>query len=260
MSKDDLGNRIKNNYESISDARLTRRTPCILRVDGRAFSSLTSTMKKPWDTDFSACMWAAALALVEEIQGAKTAFCQSDEISVLITDYDTLQTSAWFDYRVQKMCSIAGSIATLAFTEKFRTAFPHLNKRPAFDCRVFSIPREEVTNYFIWRENDASRNSVSMLAQAHFSHKELQGMSCSKMQDMLMTFAGTNWNDQPIPFKRGVCCVKKTFLETLPDQNTVFERSRWVVDQEIPIFSQDRDYIERYVNIDRNNELTRSND
>lgn len=229
MDKTSLGDRMKG-YEEVARTTLMRRTPVILRVDGRAFHTFTRGFATPFDQVLNNAMAAVANALVQEIQGAKLAYGQSDEISVLITDYDTLMTDAWFSYGVQKMASIAASVATVAFNDSL--AYKHLDKRAYFDARVFSLPREEVTNYFIWRQQDASRNSVQMLARSEFSHKQCLNKSVSQLQDMLME-RGINWNDTPTHFKRGFC-VK--MADT--------------IDREIPIFTQDRDYVEGLVHPD----------
>ena len=172
----------------------------------------------------------------------------------MLTDYTTLTTDAWFGYGVQKMCSIAASMATLMFNKYFRTAINEFfsgttlsdglgdyhtvmstarDKGAMFDARCFNIPREEVTNCFIWRQQDATRNAIQMLGQTNFTHKELHGKSCNDIQDMLMLQKGINFNDMPTEFKRGVCCVKTA--------------DGWILDKEIPIFTQNRDYIEQYL-------------
>jgi tRNA(His) 5'-end guanylyltransferase len=229
MDKSSLGDRMKG-YEDVARTSLIRRMPVILRVDGRAFHTFTRGFVTPFDQALHNAMAATANALVAEIQGAKLAYGQSDEISVLITDYDTLTTDAWFSYGVQKMVSIAASVATVAFNDAL--AYKQLDKRAHFDARVFNLPREEVTNYFIWRQQDASRNSVQMLARSEFSHRECLNKNVSALQDMLMT-RDINWNDIPTHFKRGFCI-----------------RETDTVDREIPIFTQDRDYVERLVHPD----------
>ena len=223
-------------YENVSRNVLTRRTPVILRVDGRAFHTFTRGFATPFDQMMHNAMVATATALVQEIQGAKVAYGQSDEISVLLTDYDTLQTDAWFGYNIQKMVSIAASVATIAFNESIG-GYPEYGtyRKPAqFDARVFSLPKEEVVNYFVWRQQDATRNSIQMVARTHFSHKQCHKKNVSDLQDMLME-KGINWNNTPTHFKRGFC-VKGT--------------DGIVWDREIPIFTQDREYLERFVHPD----------
>ena len=110
-----------------------------------------------------------------------------------------------------------------------------------FDARCFNIPVDEVTNCFIWRQQDATRNAIQMLGQCNFSHKELQKKSCNDIQDMLMLEKNINFNDMPTEFKRGVCCIKKQIPCT---DRLVGYKTDWVIDKEIPIFTQDRSYIE----------------
>lgn len=238
MDKTSLGDRMKG-YELTARTTLLRRTPVILRVDGKAFHTFTKqlTDRTPYSDVMGACMAYTARSLVEEIQNAVFAYTQSDEISVLIADWRKLNTDAWFGNQVQKMTSIGAAIATRAFATSLALegvfTFP-----PLFDARVFNLPREEVTNYFIWRQQDATRNSINMLGQYYFSHKELQGKRINHVQDMLMKEHGVNWNDVPVRFKRGQCVVKG-WMDGTP-----------VIDDKPPVFTQDRDYVERRMNFD----------
>ena len=230
-----LPDRMKR-YEAVSDITLTRRSPVIIRVDGRAFHTLTRGMDRPFDAEFAVCMSRAAHALVSEVQGAKLAYVQSDEVSVLLTDYDTIQTDAWFGYRVQKMVSVAAAIATIAFEARFRNAFPTQKGIPLFDASVFTLPRDEVVNYFVWRQRDAVRNSIQATGQAHFSQKQLHGKNTDEIQEMLFQEKGINWNDTPTQFKRGWCVVLHQESDDI--------RQQWITDLEIPEFTRDREYIE----------------
>jgi tRNA(His) 5'-end guanylyltransferase len=255
--KDSLGDRMKENYENRSKTYLTRRTPCIIRLDGKAFHSFTKNFQKPYDEVFHKAMNSTLQYLCKNIQGCKFGYTQSDEISLLLTDYDTLTTDAWFGYSVQKMCSIAASMATLQFNKAFRTCVNEYtagktldsysielckakDKGAMFDARCFNIPASEVCNAFIWRQEDATRNAIQMLGQTQFSHTELHKKSTSDIQEMLWQ-KGINFNDMPIEFKRGVCCYKR-YIEV-----NGAARSEWYIDKECPIFTQDRDYIERFL-------------
>jgi len=201
---DSLGDRIKKNYENRSKTYLVRRMPVILRLDGKAFHTFTKHCNKPFDTELKDAMVATATALLKNIQGAKLVYQQSDEISVLITDYDSLSTDAWFDYNIQKMCSIASAIASVKFTLTYAGEETHLcDVDPAyFDCRAFNIPKEEVANYFLWRFNDWVRNSVAMVAQSHYSAKELHGKGNAEQHEMIFA-KGQNWNDFESKWKNG---------------------------------------------------------
>lgn len=271
--KDSLGDRMKENYENRAKTYLTRRTPVIIRLDGKAFHTFTRGMKKPYDEIFHNTMNATMKYLCENIQGCKLGYTQSDEITLLLIDYDTLSTDAWFDYNVQKICSVSASMATMAFNKFLRENFrskacdfidmimtsedyddegKYLDLLESkldsamFDSRCFNIPKEEVTNCFIWRQQDATRNAIQMLGQCNFSHKALHGKSCNDIQDMLMLQKGINFNDMPTEFKRGVCCVREVYQDPDVDiKDGACPRSHWVLDKEIPIFTQDRDYVER---------------
>lgn len=251
-----LGQRMKE-YEDVNRFYLTRRTPLIIRIDGRAFHTFCKGFKKPYDRIFAKSMQATAFNLCKNIEGCKLAYTQSDEISLLLTDYDELETQAWFDKNLQKIVSISASMATLYFNEAFKDLsdkwqedyynawnnteedskyFWTLSNRQfkaMFDSRAFCLPKEEVVNYFIFRQKDATRNSINALGQANFSHKSLQGLNTSQVQDKLVNEKGINWNDQPTEFKRGICCIKN--------------EDGWKIDKEIPIFTEDRDYIERFI-------------
>lgn len=257
--KDSLGNRMKHNYENRYRIYLTRRTPVIIRVDGKAFHSFTKGLKRPYDMVMKKSMWATANALCENIMGCQLAYIQSDEISLLLIDYKKLTTEAWFDYNLQKICSVSASIATQAFNKWFRWYTEEAGLRAVepegakylalcrrkydtaqFDARAFNIPENEVCNYYIWRQQDATRNSIEMLGRCYFSHKELHGVKCNGIQDKLMVEKNVNWNDCPIFYKRGVCVRKVT-----NERGTV-----WETDMEIPIFTREREYIEAVLKIE----------
>ncbi len=228
-SKDSLGDRMKE-YENVSRTKLTRRTPVILRIDGRAFHTLTRNMIKPFDTSLIECMQFTTQALCAEVQNTKFAYMQSDEISLLITDYTELNTQSWFGNQVQKMTSIAASVATLEFNDQMR-AYDFKKARATFDARVFNIPKEEVTNYFIWRQQDCIRNSIQSVAQANFSSTKLHGLNCNQLQELLFTEKGINWSELPNGQKNGYSFIKK---------------QDWVC-VETPVFTQDRMFTGIYV-------------
>lgn len=246
---DSFASRMKG-YEEAASQTLVRRMPVIIRVDGKNFSKLTRRWcTKPFDRDFMHCMEAAALHLCKDAQNVRMAYFQSDEISILMTDYKTLNTDPWFDNKVQKIASVAAGLATGAFMDAFRFRFMMKEDTcdvpvgviPSFDARCFNLPREEVANYFVWRQRDAERNSVSMAAYENFPHKELEGVNREQKMDMLMLRKGINWNDYDTVFKRGACIIK------VQEPHEGVMRSRWSTDWEIPIFARERDYVERYV-------------
>lgn len=287
MDRSDLAERMKG-YEKRNRYYLQRRMPVILRLDMRAGHSFTKRFKRPFDEVFIKSMQETAKYLCENIQNCKISYQQSDEITLLLVDYDKLNTDCFFDYRVDKLCSITASMATMAFnnifskyvkefdlelayndngidTEENRKLWEiykkAINKGAMFDARCFNIPKKEVTNNFYWRQLDASRNSIQMVGQANFSHKELQNKSCNDIQDMLMTQKGINWNNLPTYQKRGSCCIK--IEENITENNSVekmefgenrkkivvnIEHSHWIIDTDIPIFKgEGREYIDRLV-------------
>ena len=260
--KDSLGDRIKENYENRSKTYLTRRTPVIIRLDGKAFHTFTRHLKKPYDKVFHDTMNETLKYLCENIQGCVFGYTQSDEISLVLTDFANLNTDAWFDYSVQKMCSISASMATMAFNRNFnKYRAEYVNAVAAmqdfdiekdylvalqkcsdvgalFDARCFNVPEDEVVNTLIWRQQDATRNAVQMLGQTYFSHKELHKKSTAMIQEMLFQQRNINFNDMPVEFKRGVCCLR------VDNPNG---RTSWHIDTLCPIFTQDRNYIERFL-------------
>lgn len=226
MAKHDaISKRMKHNYEEPARTRLTRRTPVIIRLDGKAFHTFTKGFKRPYDEIFHTAMNNTTLYLCKNIQGCKLGYTQSDEITLLLSDFDTLTTDAWFDYEVQKMCSIAASMATFAFNRYFADAVNEYftgkvmddyqktmclarDKGAMFDARCFNIPLEEILNCFIWRFIDCDRNAVQMLGQTYFSPKELDHKSRSEIQEMLFQKYQINFAQMPEEFKNGICVLK----------------------------------------------------
>lgn len=247
--RDDLGTRMKEFYEQVPKTRLTRRTPVAIRIDGKAFHTFTRGFDKPFDKVLGNAMVATMKYLCENIQGCVFGYTQSDEITLILIDYQKFTSSAWFDYEVQKMCSIAASMATMEFNRRFNeevnnwyytcpidiskddlfyTYVNSIKKGAMFDARCFNIPKEEVCNLIYWRQLDATRNSIQMVGQANFSHNELQNCSCNDIQDKLMLEKLINWNNYETRWKRGVAWRKDIGI-----------------DFEMPILrGEDRSYVE----------------
>ena len=226
MKKDGLsiGDRMKQ-YERITEFILSHRIPVVLRIDGRAFHTITRRrFGKNWSMEFVEQMIETAKIVMSDIQGCDFCYSQSDEISFLLTDYKTIQTQGWFGYDIRKMISISASLASSIFSQLY-------GKNICFDSRVFSIPQDEVCNYFIWRQIDATRNAIQMAGREYFSHKQLHLKTCNNIQELLFQEKGINFNDYPIIRKRGFCIIKKE------------------LDENIPIFTQDRKYVEQSVYI-----------
>ena len=281
---DDLGTRMKEFYEQVPKTRLVRRMPVAIRIDGKAFHTFTKGFHKPFDDILIKTMQETTKYLCENIQGCVLGYTQSDEITLILVDYQKLTSSAWFDYEVQKLCSISASMATMAFNKYFaknvddyrfdkwdgiskyekgteeyiKTLLKAVEKGAMFDARCFNIPKEEVTNLIYWRQLDATRNSIQMVGQANFSHKELQNKSCNDIQDMLHEQKGINWNDYPTVCKRGTACIKnRKIIEYLDEfkvtakliDSTKTENS-WIIDTEMPILKgEDRTYIDDLIYI-----------
>lgn len=269
---DELGKRMKAFYEQIPKTKLMRRVPVAIRIDGKAFHTFTRGFQKPFDEILVKSMQETMKYLCENIQGCVFGYTQSDEITLILIDYQKLNSEAWFNYEVQKCTSVAASMATMAFNKAFSknvckfseliynydykstkeerlycgTLCRAMEKGAMFDARIFNIPKEEVTNLIYWRQLDATRNSIQMVGQANFSHNELDGKTNNMVQDMLHEQKGINWNDYPTHLKRGSCCIKVVSSE--PDGANIVSRSEWIIDKEIPIFKgEGREYIDGLV-------------
>lgn len=268
MKNDNLSKRMKDFYESVAKTKLLKKVPVAIRIDGRAFHNFTKGFDKPFDEILMASMQKTMKYLCENIQGCVLGYTQSDEITLILIDYINQDSSAWFGYDVQKLCSISASMATMVFNDyfgetvnerynfmtsetgaqiyqgtieefdaKFDNYFSKIGKA-MFDSRCFNVPIGEVTNLILDRQNDATNNSIQSLGQAEFSHEELKGKSCNEIQDMLMLYHGINWNDLPIHKKRGSCCIKAD----------INGKNQWIIDNHIPIFKgEGRKYIEKLI-------------
>lgn len=286
--RDDLGTRMKVFYENIPKTRLMRRTPVAIRLDGKAFHTFTKGFQKPFDFVLMDAMQKTMKYLCENIQGCVFGYTQSDEITLILVDYQKFTSDAWFDYEVQKLTSVSASMATMAFNKyfsenvedviKYNSTHDSLVERKkglldnyisavergaCFDARCFNIPKEEVTNLIYWRQLDATRNSIQMVGQANFSHDELQNKTCDMIQDMLMTKYGINWNNFTIPCKRGTACIRvgakvtenikrepQPFGEDKITTTIIEERPIWIIDRNMPILKgEDRKYVDDLIYI-----------
>jgi tRNA(His) guanylyltransferase len=259
-----IGDRMKTNYENRTRYYLPRRTYTVIRIDGKAFHTFTKGFQLPYDLDFMDMMNLTALKLVSSIQGCKLAYVQSDEINLVLTDFDNIGTDAWFDGNVQKMASVSASIATAEFNRRYlmyKCKYWQSLRIPAispeeiqamplaeFDSRVFTVPElEEVVNLLIWRQQDATRNSIQLAGQNYFSHKKLQNLNCNQIQEMLFAEAGVNWNDYPESFKRGRV-AHRCHIE-IPEKSKHGGVINMIVNENIPVFTADRDYLKNLINV-----------
>lgn len=263
MSYSDFDKRMKK-YEFVTRTHLTPRMPVICRIDGRAFHSFTRGFQRPFDEILSKSMQETMQYLCANIQGCVLGYTQSDEITLVLVDYKTLETTPWFDYNIQKCASIAASMATLAFNRAFnKNRDEYINsvmtmqdsdveikylerlsraveKGATFDARFFNIPKEEVTNNIYWRQQDAIRNSIQMVGRANFSDKQMFKKNTGEIKDMLREEKGVIWDELPKKYQRGSCCLRMVDITT--------GRSSWVIDNDIPIFKgESRKYVDDLV-------------
>jgi tRNA(His) guanylyltransferase len=270
MKNDALGDRMKEFYEDRTRIKLPRRTYTIIRIDGKAFHTYTKGLERPFDQGLIEDMNATTAYLCKNIQGAKFGYVQSDEISLVLTDFDDLGTHAWFDNNLQKMVSVAASMATSEFNRlrlmrdskegALNMRELHLFRMAEFDARAFQIPFiDEVCNYFIWRQQDAVRNSISSVAQSLYSTKELHGVKTSGMQELIFQ-KGINWNDYDFRKKRGgiISKVEKVFVKrtataesqegtVIIPESDIYKRNVWEL-VETPIFTQNKDFLRDILN------------
>lgn len=245
-----LGERMKE-YEFQSRTRLLRRTPVIVRLDGKAFHSFTRGFDKPFDENLMRIMQDTTKMLCENIQGCVFGYTQSDEITLVLIDYQNLESCAWFDNQVQKIVSVASSMATNFFNKNLMSEIDYEKSRinpnnakinlmqdklfkGTFDARAFNLPAHEVINNLIWRQQDATRNSINSLAQSLFPHKQLQGLNCKTVQDKMLIEKDVNWNNLTTPQKRGTAVLKD-------------ENGKWYIDYDMPILTDNRDYINKLI-------------
>ena len=240
--KDGFGDRMKEFYEFRAKTKLVRRMPVIIRLDGKAFHTFTKGFAKPFDKRMIETMQETTLELCKSIQGCVFGYTQSDEITLILVDYNAIDVSAWYDYEVQKMCSVAASIATLSFNRIFHSKIRDfvnehykvitdketygeelsnsvnellksynraIEMGAMFDARCFNVPQNDLLNAVLWRIKDATRNSINSLGQAWFKHKELEGKNTNQVQDMLFEKYGINWNNLSNEEKCGTFIVKK---------------------------------------------------
>jgi tRNA(His) guanylyltransferase len=253
--RDPLGDRMKQQYEDRTRYYLPRRTYTIIRLDGKAFHTLTRGMTRPFDQRMVDAMDYTTMKLCEQVEGVVFGYTQSDEISLLLTDFSTPNTQAWFDGNLQKLVSVSASMATAHFNQT-----SGLDRLGYFDSRAFTIPDFiEVYNYFVWRQEDCIRNSISGVAQSRFSHKVLQGKKCGDMLEMLEQ-DGCSWELYPVGFRHGRFYEPSVVKQdvTYTDKKTGVEktakdvvRTTWKVADGLPRFISSpkwlRDRIPNYV-------------
>jgi tRNA(His) guanylyltransferase len=257
-----FGDRMKD-YESCYNFKIPNRSYVIIRLDGKGFSKYTKMFDKPFDDILSNVMDAATVELCKYLNPL-FAYTQSDEISLVFSTIENIDADLPFDGKVQKLCSISASKVTAAFNKTMLRLLGLFKYNPeelfakitsgdfaeidaVFDSRVFVIPDfREVSNYFIWRQQDCTRNSVSMAAHALLGHSATMNKSSDEKQEMLFKEKGVNWNDYKVKYKRGVV-VKKQTIWVDGQNGEPIQRSKWLPDYNIPIFTQEREYLYKLI-------------
>ena len=225
-------------YEGAQKTYLNTDLPIMIRLDGKSFSAFTKRFNKPFDAGITRAMDAAMLALCKEIQPVLFGYTQSDEITLVLGAYERKSSMPWFNGNVQKIVSVSASIATAAFNRSLLNSYGDPSIVAYFDARVWNVPEEhEVINTIVWRENDAIRNSVAMVASSVFSHSQLHKVNVEGMKQMLIE-NGTPWEDFPLRNQRGALCYPVTANG---------QRKKWIVDSEIPILSTQREFLYEFM-------------
>lgn len=233
MIKDSLGDRMKM-YEEISNTKLIPQLPVIIRIDGRSFHTLTRGLQKPYDENFVDMMNQIGIILCKEIQNARFAYVQSDEISILLYE-DHFLSEPWFGNRLSKITSISAAIATgemIRYSSNIHS-LKSFYEKGMFDSRAFNLPVREVCNYFIWRQADWIRNSKTMFASKYLSPKQLNNVPGEVRVAKAEEISGESYENFPTWFRLGRCIVKKD--------------EEWIVNNNIPLFKENRDYVDSYL-------------
>jgi len=247
MNSDSLGNRMKQ-YESLSDISLMRRVPVVVRLDGKNFSNLTKRLKleKPFDMRFLGAMSDTMLHVASDVEGCVIGYTQSDEITLILVNNQSLDSQPYFGNRVQKISSITASMATARFNKKITELVGCQDVEACFDSRVFSVPYPvEAMNALIWRQQDCVRNSI--LSSAYYeigkvkgrktAQKMMHGLNVSELQELMFKEVGINWSKKyELSLKNGTTAYRKPVEVSTPNGNTI--RNKWVLEP-APIFQSD---------------------
>ena len=266
----DISVRMKG-YEKAARTFLEAKKPVIVRLDGRAFHTYTKGIEKPFDDVMVGAMMETTKKLCERVSGVLFGYSQSDEITLVLGDWQKEDTQPFFNNNIQKIVSITASMATLYFNKAFAELVTEKEKRVEvdekvkaayarniehganFDSRCFNLPFEEVVNCLIWREQDAIRNSIQAMAQSFFSHKQLDKKNTQMQKEMMREEKGVIWEDIAINLQRGFVCKRVQVEEDIVvnirgrEEKKHITRDRWVIDKEIPLFWEDKGYIEKYL-------------
>lgn len=214
--------------------------PVIIRLDGNNFSNWTKGLKKPFDQNLTDLMSDTCEYLVK-ITNAVVGYTQSDEITLILYSADK-KSSIYNDGKKQKILSKLTSQCSVFFNDKRKEYLPNHNAKAFFDCRIYQVPTlNDACLQLLWREQDATRNSILCLAQSMYSHTEVENKNTSELQDKMMLEKGVNWNDLPVRLKRGTYIkrrvVEKPFskeeLDSLPPQHNARKNPDLVISRSV---------------------------
>lgn len=254
-----LGDRMKE-YEYVTRNKLTNRVPVIIRLDGKAFHNFTKGFNKPVDDIMARTMKRTTEALCNNVQGVVMGYTQSDEISLVLMNTSNKASELWFNNNISKIISVSASMCTLHFNKFFEEevknidyADPYYSKinTAIFDSRAFSIPENDIVNYFIWRQRDCQKNAISSTARTLFSHKSLYGLSGSKMIEKMKEEKDFIYEDKiPLSFRNGVTFIKEETKRVGEDnfgKECVSYSKRWVAIDGTKNFEQEPEFYLNYL-------------
>lgn len=235
-------------YEEAYDYKIIRRLPIIIRIDGKNFSKLTKKISKPFSPEFMDLMANTMLNISKDIDGTVFAYQQSDKITLVLRNDQTLETEAYFNNRVQKLASVSASMATLEFNNLLKKSNLHLTRKALFDARVFAVPSIiESLNNLIWRQQDCIKNAITSAAMAEIGHAKLKNKNQAEQIKLLKEKCNINFEEfYPPQYRLGIGSYRvPTFIDTKYGR---VNRTKWILDYNLPIFSEDREFILEILN------------
>lgn len=248
----DLGDRMKA-YERSYETYMIGRLPVVIRVDGKGFSRWTkqTARKKPFDPELADAMAYACSQTASNIEGCVFGYTQSDEMTFVLRNDQSLESTPWFGNRVQKITSVVAAYVTAYFNEMIINSWEATPTPLAvFDARVFAVPSvQEAINCLVWRQNDATKNSISAACYYEVAtkvgkktaRKLMHGLGQKQQQELLFQERAINWNDYPIRYKRGIGTYR--VVETKEMDGKSYTRSSWKIDNDLPVFTKEPEFL-----------------
>ena len=240
-----LKDRIES-YKEQSDYKLLNKLPIIITVNGRSFAKVTSFLDKPYSDKFAECMLSTSLKLCSEIEGSLFAYFHNDEIVILSRNDQSIETIPWFDNKIQKISSIAASIATLHFNKCAHNLDLNLLGDAFFTANVFTPPNiVEAANTMIYKQQQNTLTSIQFACfyellkkyDKHIIKEMIHGLSFDEKVDLLKQECDIDFNEYPLIYRRGAACYR------MPKVINNVLKNKWFVNDEIPFFAKDQSFL-----------------